>query len=508
MLPVLSSVVLHAPGRAPGRAPARSSWWRPAIALLLASALASAGCRSCREPDGRELPGRDAAPGQGDAGAALPGEDGALLDRIDAALGRASGFLIAHQGEDGAFRSSAYAAFKDGYSLAPLVLTALLFVPRSGPDAGAPAPDGAAIDAAYRKGVDFVGTLVTEDGSLRAGIDGPRYPTYSIAGAILVLNVPDNGRHARAREALVDILRERQLMEHNGWTPADASYGGWGYFHAVPRKDAGHDPALSANLSATLFAIGALRLGGVPADDPALQAARVFVERCQNMAPGDGGGNGSGGGNRMSGSHGGDDGYDGGFFFSPAVPDSNKAGALGPARAPEGADDGAGDGGLPRYRSYGSMTADGIRALLQLGLPFDHARVQAAAAWLERRYTPARNPGDFPPEAEIRRESAYFYYTWSSAHALRALGKRELATENGALRWPEALAAELLQRQRADGSWANAYSEMREDDPMVATSFAVAALAIARMVLRGEHRVHSIHRAPAQAPHEAPRQTP
>jgi hypothetical protein len=180
----------------------------------------------------------------------------------------------------------------------------------------------------------------------------------------------------------------------------------------------------------------------VPLDDPALVAARGFVERCQNLDT------------------------DGGFFFSPALADSNKAGAL---------EDG-------RYRSYGSMTADGLRALLRLGRPLSDPRVAAAAAWLERRFDAVRNPGDFPPVAEVRRESAYYYWAWSATHAARHLANA---------RWAEALAAELLRLQGPDGSWSNPASEMREDDPIIATSFAIAALAAARSVIAAEPRSHA-----------------
>ena len=38
------------------------------------------------------------------------------------------------------------------------------------------------------------------------------------------------------------------------------------------------------------------------------------------------------------------------------------------------------------------------------------------------------------------------------------------------------MAAELLDRQGEDGSWANAVLLVREDEPLVATSFAVIAL--------------------------------
>jgi squalene-hopene/tetraprenyl-beta-curcumene cyclase len=136
------------------------------------------------------------------------------------------------------------------------------------------------------------------------------------------------------------------------------------------------------------------------------------------------------------------------------------------------------------------MTADGVRALLQLGLPHDAPRVRAAAAWLERHFDAGQNPGAFPAVAEVRRASAYYYYAWSVAHALRALGKMALRTEHGPVQWPQALAEALLARQSEDGAFRNRYSELREDDPLVATPFASAALANARIALTGEHRSH------------------
>ena len=382
---------------------------------------------------------------------------------------RAASFLAARQDDDGAFRSRAYRAFADGYSLTPLALTALYF-----------ASDDGASSAAYRRGVDFLAGLVTPSGSLREGLDGPSYPVYAIAGAILVLNVPANARHHKARDVLILELRRRQLSEERGWQPDDPSHGAWSYFHGLPDRGAARDATLAGNLSATLFAIGALRLAGVPASDPALVEARAFVQRCQNFAPAENSNLGPG------------PSHDGGFFFSPVIADSNKAGPLAGPKPDDGA---APDAGAPvGYRSYGSMTADGLRALVQLGALLDHPRVSAAATWLEKHYDPRRNPGAFPRNAEIRRASSYFYYAWTSSHALRALGKRTLQTEHGPVDWPHAIVEELVARQLDDGSWLNPYSELREDDPILATSFATAALAIAHATMAGQHRSH---RAPA-----------
>jgi len=390
---------------------------RSRVALIVVVVLVAAACRGRRAP-------------AGDAGAVEP-----TVANIDAALARAAGFLASRQQADGAIRSPTYAAFRDGYALTGLAALAL-----------SQANDDAAAGA-YPRAVDFVATLV-DGGALRT--PAPSYPTYATALGVLVLQAPGNERHRAARDVLRAELRRRQLGPDLGWRPDDASFGGWGYYPDLPRRPDGAltDDLLSANLSATLLAIGALTLGGVPFDDPALIHAHGFVARCQ--AP------------------------DGGFFFSPAVADGNKAGP-----------DGAG------FRAYGSMTADGVRALRRLGLGPDDPRLRAATAWLETRFDATRNPGDFPAVAEVRRESSYFYWTWTAAHALRGLGRRELATARGAVDWPTALAAELLRRQRPDGSWRNSYQEMREDDPVVATSFAVAALGVIRTVLAEEPRSHA-----------------
>jgi squalene-hopene/tetraprenyl-beta-curcumene cyclase len=436
--------------------------------LLVALVAGGVGCRERDDQPSENPPQAGPRPGVGNGAAGGSPEakpDAKPEAKIDAAMRRGSAYLLAHQGQDGAFRSEHYAAFKDGYSLSPLALLALWAAP----------PDPA-VTAAFERGLDFVATLITADGALRTGLDGPTYPYYAIAGTLLALGAagPAGERHEAVRQALIGLLRERQFSEARGWTPADPSYGGWGYYPELPDKNArgGHpDARLTANLSATVFSIGALRLAGVSAEDPALQKARVFVERCQNWgAVSDRPGSTTTRDPRFD---------DGGFFFSPLVPDSNKAGSAGTDA-----------GGRTRYRSYGSMTADGLRALLRLGVPFDHERVQVASRWLAQHFSVEANPGAFPREAELRRASSYYYYVWSAAHALRAMGATEVDTSAGRVHWARALAAALLARQRPDGSWANASMELREDDPLVATPFAMAALGIARMVLTGEYRSH------------------
>ena len=112
----------------------------------------------------------------------------------------------------------------------------------------------------------------------------------------------------------------------------------------------------------------------------------------------------------------------------------------------------------------------------------------AAARWLYSRFSVTVPPGDFPEDRLWQRDSAWYYYVWSLAHALLALGVLEVPTPAGKVRWPEALPEELFRRQRPDGSWVNSFSGMQEDDPLVATPLALAGLGIARMLLTAEWR--------------------
>ena len=177
----------------------------------------------------------------------------------------------------------------------------------------------------------------------------------------------------------------------------------------------------------------------------------AFVKRCQNFSD------------------------DGGFFLTPVNPAQNKAGMAGVA----GED---GHGGL-RYHSYGSATADGLRALVRCGLAPGHPRVVAARAWLERNFSTRTNPGVFEGVLAADRDAAYHYYCWSVTHAFRMLGVSTIRQQGRQVGWAALLAEELLGRQRADGSWQNPYRFMKEDDPLIATALAAAALANCRQMM-------------------------
>jgi len=349
-----------------------------------------------------------------------------LKERLDRSLARAVRFLVAAQSEDGAWRSRAYGTMAEGFSLTPVALKTLLF--------GLPTEEA---DAATRKGLEWLAAHP-------ADAAGP-FPVYTASLAAIVLTKA--GGDAKARDAWLDLLRRHQLVEEQGYSPEDLSYGGWSYSVAPPRR--GDPRAREADLSSTTFALGALRYCGAPRDDPAVRRALRFVERCQNLGGGD---------PQLD---------DGGFFFSPSDELPNKAGA---------ASDRSGRG---RFRSYGTMTADGARALLRCGLPPSHERVAAARAWLERRFSAVVPPGDFDPAREGERQGAFFYWCWSVAHAFRAL---DVGTGAGRP-WVVELAEGLLRCQRPDGSWQSGSGWVKEDDPLVATPLAAGALGVCRLFL-------------------------
>jgi squalene-hopene/tetraprenyl-beta-curcumene cyclase len=361
---------------------------------------------------------------------------GVSAEEIDRALAHGARYLMGLQLPDGAWRSDTYGVFRAGDALTPLALGALHATGGS--------------EDSLRRGGDYLAAMARPDGTIDAGPYGLSYPVYIAALCVLVLARPHHARHRAACDAWLSFLRRRQLTEALGWDPSDRPYGGWGYCHSLPRKPAPGEPTVAlteSNLSATAFALAALRAAGFPDDESALRRTLVFVRRCQNYD---------------------DDPArrdpafdDGGFFFMYDDPVRNKAGVAGR--------DGA---GRERYESYGSMTADGLRSLLACGLPRDHPRVRAALGWLEERFCASAHPGRFAPGRAAVRASIYFYYCWSVAQALFAAGS--------AAPWAEALAGALLRLQRPDGSWCNPAVEVREDDPVVATSLALEALTLCR----------------------------
>jgi hypothetical protein len=169
------------------------------------------------------------------------------------------------------------------------------------------------------------------------------------------------------------------------------------------------------DLSMTRHVLEALQLSGVPVSDPVMTRALIYLQRSQNP--------------------------DSGFYFSPVNPEINKAG------------ESAG-----RFSSYGTATADGVLALRAAGVPDEDPRITKAIAWLKGHHQPDRAPGFDEETSQPWGSGLRFYY----AHAI----SRVLPT----------LPVDLPP-QGSDGSFRNTVNLVKEDDPLIATTFALYVMA-------------------------------
>ena len=210
-----------------------------------------------------------------------------------------------------------------------------------------------------------------------------------------------------------DFLKVNQTDETEGKTSADPAYGGSNYGGGAGRPD----------LSNTSFMMEALKDSGLPADDPALQKALVFVSRCQNLKsefndqPWAGKVN------------------DGGFIYVAAG--RGEAGAGKAAKK---------DDPIP---SNAGMTYAGLKSMIYAGLKKDDVRVKAALEYITKHYTVEENPG--------QGQRGLYYYYHTAAQRLAALGQPTLVDSEGKehdwradldrLPWPNAARSRV-----ADGS--------------------------------------------------------
>ena len=324
-------------------------------------------------------------------------------------------FLARRQSPDGAWRSSRYGAFRTGDALTPVVLWAL---------AGADSP-ARARGAAWLRRLTDTQALRTEPWS------GLAYPLFTASYSAQVFAAEGDAERAAFWAKVVGSLR---ICPALGWPAGDPACGAWSDSPTPPRLPAGSQPApdmLAPNLSATVLGLQALRAAGRGAE---AAAAQPFIAQCQNFA---------------SAAAGPFD--DGGFIFAPGDAVRNKAGIAGRDATER-----------TRFRSYGSATADGYLALRAGGFATEHPRVAAALAWLRRC-----GEGTWLPARAEARESLVYYHR----QALAAV----FADASDAAR-QRALAAEIIALQTGDGSWQGMAPASCEDDPLLATSFALRAL--------------------------------
>jgi squalene-hopene/tetraprenyl-beta-curcumene cyclase len=259
---------------------------------------------------------------------AFAGDPSLSYDEI---LTRAATFLKTRQKVDGSWSS------ERGPGITGIVVTALLRAKRATP-----------AEPAITKGLAYLeGFLSPKSGGLA---EGPNSNYVTSIALMAFQQANSGGKYDAQIKAGQTYLKTLQWDEGENKGQDDPFYGGAGY-GSRSRPD----------LSNTSFFMEALRDTGLPADDPNLKKALVFVSRCQNLK---GEFNDQAWAGKVN---------DGGFIYTPA------AGGVSMAVPPTDA-----NGGL---RSYASMTYAGLKSMIYAGLKPDDPRVKAAIEYIAKNYT-------------------------------------------------------------------------------------------------------------------------
>jgi len=134
--------------------------------------------------------------------------------------------------------------------------------------------------------------------------------------------------------------------------------------------------------------------------------------------------------------------------------------------------------GKVMLRAYGSMTYAGVLAMVHAQLDKSDPRVRSAVDFGSRYWTVDENPGQ-------GQQGVYFYLN-IMARALSAAGVDSLRKSGSSedIRWREELVKKLIALQKPDGSWVNANNRWWENDPVLASSYALLALEFASGMTR------------------------
>lgn len=354
--------------------------------------------------------------------------DLAILVARSKSSARGSQFLCQTQDRDGAWRSSHYGFFRGGDALTPLALTALLD--------SAQTPT---VQQAMRSGGVWMDQFTDRIATLKEPWTELRYPLFTASyAARYYARLADPVRAKIWADLIIALQHSAQL----GWAKDDPRHGAWSDTSMPPRKPAGEavPDMVNPNISATAMAVlGLISAGRIEE----ARNAVPFIEKCQNW--------------RADHREAAFD--DGGFFFALEDPARNKAGVAGKDAR-----------GRERYRSYGSATCDGVLALLALGKSADDPRVDAALRWLRGFPAGLPHPAQWPADRADSGRALLYYYAQALAEVLRRQGGQAWTLKSRRNLWRG-----LNQEQGTEGSWSNADAESCEDDPIVATAFALHA---------------------------------
>lgn len=333
---------------------------------------------------------------------------------------RGLSWLLDQQAANGGWHSETYGIMRGGAGNTAQVVWAL---------SRRPGPWSEREDEAYQRGLAFLTSRLDEHGLVRGSESIADFPVPATALTLTAIANRSSRMEVLARQRMIEGLIRAQRQSGKVGGMDDRDWGGWGMF-----ADAG-----ISNLSATAQVVVAL--DATKSLTPEVRDnALAYLNRMQH-------------GETI-------DGDSGGFFFTPQADHPlNKAGWV------ENSD------GTIRARATVSSTCDGLAALLACGVPADDRRVIAAKNWLIRAAMADQTTGadgsvirpDFRLGLEFY-EAAAWSRVWTAIDDPRIAEHRRGSVGS------------LVRRQAPDGSWQNAHPSMREDDPLIATAFALAVL--------------------------------
>jgi squalene-hopene/tetraprenyl-beta-curcumene cyclase len=337
------------------------------------------------------------------------------------------------QGEDGSWSLPQFPA------LTSLAVLSFCADPRRSPDD--PLPEAA------EKGIAYLLRCVQPDGGIYIPQDaGGGLPYYNTALAMTALVASGKHELSGAIEQAQKMLAESQHLGE------DVHHGGFGY---------GEGDRQYADLSNTYMVLEAFwmaernlaqsdrgDLGRATLD---WEAALSFLSRVQNLSKY----------NDQPWASQPEQDDVGGFVYHPG---ESKAG-----ERPR-------ENGPPGLRSYGSMSYAGLLSFIYAGVDKHDERVLAAVDWIKKHYTVDENPG-------MGAQGLYYSYH-TMAKALAVWGEDPLLLQDGQeVDWRIDLVQKLVNLQRIDpesglGYWVNDNGRWWENDPVLATSYALLAIEI------------------------------
>ncbi|OVE76971.1 hypothetical protein BVX97_00100 [bacterium E08(2017)] len=345
--------------------------------------------------------------------------DASTRREVDAAIDRALDWLSDEQARDGSWSKADFPA------LTALALQA--FALGKHPEK----------KKTIKKAKDFILTCVQDDGGIYKNIKGRKggglsnYNTAICTTALFLLQ----------DDELLPVIRNARGFIAAGQHQGDDIYkGGFGYDRDTKRA--------YTDLLNTFYSVETMKLtesveDSRPSDEKKAdidwKSTIEYIEKIQN--------------NPDSGPE-----NEGGFFYKPG---ESKAGET------------KNKDGEIVFRSYGSMTYVGMLSLIYSDVDKNDPRVMSAFHWSARHWSLDENPG-------MGGEGLYFFYN-VLAKCLSAFGRDNIPQSDGSsVDWRKELAVKLLNEQKVDnkgrGYWVNDTGRFWENDPVLATSYALIAL--------------------------------